>query len=123
MCLHLALASAHDCGAHGGRFVCPAARSEVGMTTRQVVFSQDELLADHPIAAPLTAHGRRCHGGFDEDGTYVSPRTRYRWPAIEAWEEQRLEQFGTPDPRRAARDVAGELPQRGPDEVPSARTG
>ena len=96
MCLHLALASAHDCGAHGGRFVCPAARSEVGMTTRQVVFSQDELLADHPIAAPLTAHGRRCHGGFDEDGTYVSPRTRFRWPAIEAWEEQRLEQFGTP---------------------------
>src|SRR5262249_15051581 len=33
---------------------------------------------------------------YDEDGTYVSPRTANRRPAIVAWEEQRTEQFATP---------------------------
>ena len=63
------------------------------MTTSQVEFTEDELLADHAIAEPLIANGVRCHGGFDEDGAYVSPRTANRWPAIRAWEEQRVEQF------------------------------
>jgi len=66
------------------------------MTTLQVEFTEDELLADHAITEPLIANGVRCHGGFDEDGTYVSPRTLNRWPAIHAWEEQRVEQFDTP---------------------------
>ena len=66
------------------------------MTTMQVEFTEDELLADHAIAEPLIANGVRCHGGFDADGAYVSPRTANRWPAIRAWEEQRVEQFGTP---------------------------
>ncbi len=66
------------------------------MTTLQTEFSEHELLADHAIAEPLIADGVRCHGGFDDDGTYVSPRTKHRWPAIRAWEEQRAEQFGTP---------------------------
>ena len=42
------------------------------------------------------AGGVRCHGGFDADGTYQSPRTRFRAPGIEAWEAQRREQFATP---------------------------
>lgn len=66
------------------------------MTTEQVEFTETELLMDHDFAEPLVANGERCHGGFDEDGTYVSPRTRFRTPAIEAWEQQRREQFGTP---------------------------
>jgi hypothetical protein len=66
------------------------------LTTLQTEFSEHELLADHAIAEPLIADGVRCHGGFDDDGTYVSPRTKHRWPAIRAWEEQRAEQFGTP---------------------------
>jgi len=66
------------------------------MTTAQVTFTETELLADHVIAEPLIANGVRCHGGFDEDGNYVSPRTLNRWPAIHAWEEQRVEQFATP---------------------------
>ena len=48
------------------------------------------------MPAPLVAGGVRCHGGFDDDGTYVSPRTRHRRPAIDAWEEKRVEDFGTP---------------------------
>ena len=35
-------------------------------------------------------------GGFDDDGTYLSPRTRFRDPAIVAWEEHRVSQFATP---------------------------
>ncbi len=66
------------------------------MTTSQTEFAPEELLADHEIAQPLIAGGILCHGGFDSDGRYVSPRTRYRWPAIEAWEEQRETQFSTP---------------------------
>jgi hypothetical protein len=65
------------------------------MTTKQVEFTETELLMDHDFAEPLVANGERCHGGFDEDGNYVSPRTRFRAPAIDAWEEQRAEQFGT----------------------------
>jgi hypothetical protein len=66
------------------------------MTTAQVTYSQDELLASHDYAEPLLAGGVRCHGGFDETGRYVSPRTLHRVPAIEAWQAQRAEQFGTP---------------------------
>src|SRR4051794_36217656 len=64
--------------------------------TAQVDFTADELLQSHPVAEPLVAGGVRCHGGFADDGTYVSPRTLHRAPAIEAWGAQRAEQFGTP---------------------------
>ncbi len=66
------------------------------MTTAQTEFTPEELLADHAIAEPLVAGDVRCHGGFDDQGHYVSPRTKNRWPAIEAWEEQRVAQFATP---------------------------
>jgi hypothetical protein len=66
------------------------------MTTRQVEFTEEELLASHPFVEPLVAGGVVCHGGFDEDGAYVSPRTLHRVPAIEAWQEQHAQQFGTP---------------------------
>ncbi len=66
------------------------------MTHAQVIFSEHELLASHDYAEPLVAGGVRCHGGFDASGNYVSPRTRNRVPAIEAWEAQRVEQFATP---------------------------
>jgi hypothetical protein len=65
------------------------------MTTLQTTFTEAELLADHPVAEPLLAGGVRCHGGFDDEGTYVSPRTRHRLPAIEAWQAQHREDFGT----------------------------
>ena len=65
------------------------------MTTAQVRFTELELLADHPIEEPLIAGGVRCHGGFDEASAYVSPRTRHRAPAIEAWQAQNRELFGT----------------------------
>ncbi len=65
------------------------------MGTAQVDFSEEELLADAPVAEPLVAGGVRCHGGFDEAGTYVSPRTRFRVPAIAAWGEQHRQRFSS----------------------------
>jgi len=64
--------------------------------TAQVEFTAEELLADVAVVEPLVAGGVRCHGGFDEDGGYVSPRTRFRAPAIEAWGERHTELFGEP---------------------------
>lgn len=66
------------------------------MSGLQVDFTERELLENHRVAEPLIAGGVRCHGGFDESGTYLSPRTKNRWPAIRAWQEQRQDQFGTP---------------------------
>src|SRR5215471_8331142 len=53
-------------------------------------FKFDELLASPKLEAPLIAGGVRCHGGFDTNGTYVSPRTLWRNPAIDAWQAQHL---------------------------------
>ena len=66
------------------------------MTSSQTEWSEHELLQSHRYAEPLYAGGIRCHGGFDDDGRYVSPRTRNRVPAIQAWEEHRAAAFGTP---------------------------
>jgi hypothetical protein len=63
--------------------------------TDQVDFAEGELLASHRYAEPLVVAGRRCHGGFDEDGFYVSPRTATRVPAIAAWQARHRRHFGT----------------------------
>lgn len=61
----------------------------------QTEFTEAELLTSHAVAEPLFAGGRRCHGGFDEAGEYVSPRTLHRVPAIEAWRARHRDDFGT----------------------------
>ncbi len=58
-------------------------------------WSEAELLEGDAVAEPLIVAGYRCHGGFDADGRYRSPRTRFRTPAIEAWQDQLRAQFGT----------------------------
>jgi hypothetical protein len=63
--------------------------------TAQLDYTEAELLTTHDITEPLIAGGVRCHGGFDETGAYVSPRTRNRWPAIEAWQAEHTATFGT----------------------------
>jgi hypothetical protein len=54
----------------------------------RVVFSRDEIMAEHAYAKPQVEAGYRLHGGFDAKGTYISPRTLNRWPAVEAWQAQ-----------------------------------
>lgn len=62
----------------------------------RLAFKFDELLASPNLNAPLIAGGVRCHGGFDADGNYISPRTLWRNPAIRAWQEQHLRTSSLP---------------------------
>lgn len=55
------------------------------MTTLR--YTRDQLMADHDYAEPHVVAGRRMHGGFLADGTYVPPRTKVRQPAVDAWSE------------------------------------
>ena len=65
------------------------------MTTLQTTYTEAELLESLPVSEPLVAGGIRCHGGFDDDGDYVSPRTRNRVPAIHAWQQHHASTFAT----------------------------
>jgi hypothetical protein len=58
------------------------------MIDARLTFTRDELLTTHPALAPLVTGGVRCHGGFQSDGAYCSPRTLHRMPAIRAWQSR-----------------------------------
>ncbi|MGZ4755023.1 MAG: hypothetical protein ACXWA9_08960 [Acidimicrobiia bacterium] len=60
----------------------------------QTAWTEAEILEGDPVAEPLILGGYRCHGGFDDAGRYRSPRTRFRVPAIEAWQQRHREDFG-----------------------------
>ena len=51
----------------------------------QLRFSEDELMRSHDYARPQIEAGHRLHGGFDEAGHYIPPRTLLREPAIDNW--------------------------------------
>lgn len=50
-------------------------------------FTTDELMSEDNFEEPLFGCGVRCHGGYI-GGDYVSPRGRFRKPAIEAWRQR-----------------------------------
>ncbi len=86
-------------------------------------FSFDELLENPKYDRTLIVNGRRCHGGFDQDGHYQSPRTVWRNPAIKAWQEQHLATSMLPlveVPRRSHRALH---PQRGAGAFPVEKWG
>jgi hypothetical protein len=68
---------------------------ETTMVNLQTSWTEHELLADEPGLEPLIVDGHRCHGGFDANGDYVSPRSRFRQPAIAHWQAQHRQDFGT----------------------------
>lgn len=51
-------------------------------------FTREEIEAEHDYARPHVECGLRLHGGFDESGNYLSPRTRFRNEAIGNWHKQ-----------------------------------
>jgi len=51
-------------------------------------FTEAELYAEHDYAAPQEIDGRRLHGGFDADGSYVPPRSKGRAEAMRVWTEE-----------------------------------
>jgi len=62
----------------------------------RLAFTRAELLANVPTKDPLIVKGVKCHGGFDAEGRYRSPRTLWRNPAVAAWQEQHLRTSGMP---------------------------
>lgn len=52
-----------------------------------VTYSREELLADPPFARRLHHDGRLLHGGLDDEGRYLPPRSAHRLDAISAWRE------------------------------------
>ena len=48
----------------------------------KVFYTIDEIEAEHDYATPHVECGVKLHGGFAEDGSYLSPRTRYRLEAV-----------------------------------------
>ena len=61
----------------------------------KVKYSKQEIEADHDYQTLHVECGQKLHGGFDPDGHYLSPRTKYRWDAINNWHKQ-LEGRGVP---------------------------
>ena len=57
-------------------------------------YSQEELLSEHDYHALHVIEGQRLHGGFDENGVYVSPRTNLRAEAIKNWTSALRERGG-----------------------------
>ncbi len=53
-----------------------------------IAYTAEQLLESGPYDEPLIAGGVRCHGGFDPDGRYRSPRTLHRGPGILGWQQQ-----------------------------------
>jgi len=60
-----------------------------------LVYSQEDLLCDHPYDRPHVVEGRRLHGGFIND-RYQSPRSLMRGPAIQAWTNSLMSRGGQP---------------------------
>ena len=51
----------------------------------QLVYTETELMADHPDLSPHVILEQRVHGGIDADGSYQPPRALKREPALDAW--------------------------------------
>lgn len=51
-------------------------------------YTKDEIMSGHAHARPHEICGYKLHGGFDDSGNYITPRTLHRWPAVKAWEAQ-----------------------------------
>jgi len=54
----------------------------------QLIYSKEALEAEFDELSPHTECGLKLHGGFDKDNCYISPRTKFRWQAINAWQRQ-----------------------------------
>lgn len=61
----------------------------------KLVYSKQEIEAEHDYHTLHVECGLKLHGGFDADDHYISPRTRHRWDAINHWHKQ-LEDRGVP---------------------------
>ena len=62
----------------------------------QLVYSEQEIMAEHDYARPQTVAGHRVHGGFDAEGRYLPPRSLQRPRAIDSWAKALRARGGEP---------------------------
>ena len=60
------------------------------MQIPKLEYTTDELMSDDEFEEPLFGGKVRCHGGYS-DGQYVSPRVKFRKPAISAWRQRLID--------------------------------
>ena len=53
----------------------------------KLIYTREEIEEEREYVTPHIECGVKLHGGFSEDGIYVSPRTRNRWQAINNWQQ------------------------------------
>lgn len=53
----------------------------------KLVYTEAEIMSNHPYARPHVIDGQRLHGGFDASGRYIPPRALGREAALAAWTE------------------------------------
>ena len=51
----------------------------------ELVYSEEALYREAPTTIPHERDGVRMHGGFDDSGAYVPPRSGGRREAMDAW--------------------------------------
>ena len=64
------------------------------MSDVQLVYSEAELMADHPDLVPHVILDQRVHGGIDVRGVYQPPRALVREQALDAWAQALRERGG-----------------------------
>ena len=60
------------------------------MQSPKLEYTTDELMSDDEYEEPLFGGTVRCHGGYSH-GEYVSPRVKFRKPAILAWRQSLID--------------------------------
>lgn len=60
------------------------------MQIPKLEYTTDELMSDDEFEEPLFGGKVRCHGGYS-DGQYISPRVKFRKPAITAWRQRLID--------------------------------
>ena len=53
----------------------------------KLIYTPEEIEAEHDYATQHIECGLTLHGGFDDQGRYISPRTKHRWDAVKAWHQ------------------------------------
>ena len=61
-----------------------------------LVYTEAELMLDHPDLEPHVVAGCRMHGGFRADGTYQPPRSLVREEALGRWQVALVARGGAP---------------------------
>jgi hypothetical protein len=64
------------------------------VSAMQLVYTEAELMADHPDLTPHVILDQRVHGGIDTTGTYQPPRALVRERALDAWAQALRERGG-----------------------------